>query len=342
MATLARSAHMAHPARAPMDECAEPSAAPIKLIYIAGYGRSGSTLLDIALGTQPGIMGAGEVTTLARHVWPNGEYCACGARVPDCPTWQPIVAGWQDGAVAQFLRDYRRMQERTEGLVGRYRRFGDRSRAEHAERTVRLFHSMAKVTGRSILVDSSKLPGRGFALAGLAGVELFVVHLVRDGRGVAWSLMKRHARQVEQGVQRDLRPKPVLYTAARWAMINLATERLCRRLGPSHAMRVRYEDFVADPGAIIQAIVTRLNAAPGPATAAIPATFAPQHQVAGSRHRMQRSITVREDESWKTEMPRSRQILFTLACAGLLRRYGYPLRVPLVRDGALRPVAERC
>src|SRR3546814_9958562 len=79
---------------------------------VAGYGRSGTTLLDIALGEHPAIMGAGEVTTLARHVWDRGEYCACGARVRDCPQWNAIVTRWTQGEPDGFLARYRRAQER--------------------------------------------------------------------------------------------------------------------------------------------------------------------------------------------------------------------------------------
>ncbi len=299
---------------------------PIKLIYIAGYGRSGTTLLDIALGEQPAIMGAGEVSTLARHVWNEGEYCACGARVRDCTVWRSIVERWREGEPASLMGEYRKAQERTESIIGLGRIFGPvfgrGGRREHARRTMRLLTSMAAISGRPVLLDSSKLPGRAFALASLAEVDLYVVHVVRDGRGVAWSLLKGHRRQADKGVQRDLVPKPLLYTAIRWTIVNLATEWLCRRLGPSHAIRVRYEDFVADPQATIGAITALV----GEVAQATPGdTFAPQHQVAGSRHRMQRSITVRKDETWKTEMPRAKRIVFTLACAPLLRRYGYAL-----------------
>lgn len=304
--------------------CAAGQAA-IKLIYVAGYGRSGTTLLDIALGEHPAIMGAGEVTTLARHVWDKGEYCACGARVRDCPEWKAIVARWAQGEPEGFLTRYRRVQQRTEGLVAPGRLLRLPGWGDHKRRTVKLLRGMAMVSGRPILVDSSKLPGRAFALAAMPGIDLHVVHVVRDGRGVAWSLMKGHRRSVEKGVQRELRPKPLLYTALRWSIVNLAAEWLCRRVGPARSIRVRYEDFVDDPRGTIGQIVGLVGEEPHiPATDLAP--FAPQHQVAGSRHRMEKSLTIRGDDRWKREMPGWKQRLFTFLCAPLLRRYGYPLR----------------
>ena len=41
------------------------------------------------------------------------------------------------------------------------------------------------------------LPGRGFARAAMPGIDLHVVHVVRDARGVAWSLKKGFKRQVD-------------------------------------------------------------------------------------------------------------------------------------------------
>ncbi|APL95872.1 sulfotransferase [Sphingobium indicum] len=305
-----------------------PSAArqgSVRLIYVAGYGRSGTTLLDIALGEHPAIMGAGEVTTLARHVWDRGEYCACGARVRDCPQWNAIVTRWTQGEPDGFLARYRRAQERTEALLAPARLLRLPGWRDHVRRTVKLLRGMALVSGRPILVDSSKLPGRAFALAAMPGVDLHVVHVVRDGRGVAWSLMKGHSRSVEKGVQRELRPKPLLYTALRWAMVNVAAELLCRRVGPGRSIRVRYEDFVDDPRGTIGRIVALVGEAPHLPAADL-APFAPQHQVAGSRHRMQKSLSIRGDDRWKREMPGWKRRLFTLLCAPLLRRYGYALR----------------
>src|SRR3546814_9153714 len=120
---------------------------------VAGYGRSGTTLLDIALGEHPAIMGAGEVTTLARHVWDRGEYCACGARVRDCPQWTAIVTRWTQGEPDGFLARYRRAQARTEALLAPARLLRLPGGREHVRRTVTLLRGMALVSGRTILVD---------------------------------------------------------------------------------------------------------------------------------------------------------------------------------------------
>ena len=306
--------------------------APIKVVYIAGYGRSGTTLLDIALGEHEAIMGGGEIATLARHVWVNNEYCACGAAVQACPMWRPIVDDWLAGETPALIENYRRSQERTETIAGAGRMAERHRLPDHAARTAKLFRSIVARSGRAIVIDSSKLPGRGFALAAMPGIDLHVVHVVRDARGVAWSLKKGFKRQVNQGLQRELSPKPLAYTALRWSIVNLATEALCRRVGHARSLRVRYEDFVADPSATLARILALVGERP--VDKADNAPMIPQHQVAGSRHRMQPAITIARDERWKATMPRRQMNWVTLLTAPLLRRYGYPLRPDRAEDGA--------
>lgn len=325
-----------HPAER-VSPCARPhpierfraTTAPVKVIYIAGYGRSGTTLLDIALGEHPAIMGGGEIATLARHVWANGEYCACGASVRACLLWRGIVEDWQGGEPAVLMDEYRAAQERTETIAGIGRAIERRASSRHEARTVRLFRSIAARSDRPVVVDSSKLPGRGFALAGMAGIDLYVVHVVRDGRGVAWSLKKGYARAVDKGLQRELRPKPLVHSALRWSIVNVAAEMLCRRVGRAKSLRVRYEDFVHDPQATLARIVRLVGKQPATKVAG---ALAPQHQVAGSRHRMQPRIVLSRDEGWKAAMPRLQQWFVTVLTAPLLWRYGYPLRAETGRD----------
>ena len=300
------------------------------MIYIAGYGRSGSTLLDIALAQNNSIFGAGEVTALARHVWDSNEYCACRSTVHDCPLWKPVVGRWRSSGDSKFMARYRAAQERMEGILSWRRLIGatwaETSRANFGEQTVSLFQTLRAVSGRPIIVDSSKLPGRAFALAALPSIDLYVIHLVRDGRGVAWSMMKPFKRQVEQGLQKELRPKPLVYTALRWAIVNVAAQLLCWKLGPRRSMRVRYEDFVEDPSRTLDQVMVMVGEEPSDSVRRSGQTIFPHHQVAGSRHRMQQVLSVERDERWASEMPRSRQYLFSIICAPLMLWYGYFLK----------------
>ena len=301
--------------------------APIKVIYICGYGRSGSTLLDIMLGQQRSMFGAGEIVGLCRHVHANDEYCACGERLSSCAFWAPVMAQWRGHHLADLAQEYGRLQTRFESIVSPARlRRNSREFRDYAHHSLRLMRLLSAASGKPVIVDSSKLPGRGLALAGMEGIDLHVVHLVRDGRGVAWSLAKPYKPDASIGLQREIIPKPLLYSAARWAYVNLASEWLCRRVGRGRYVRIRYEDMVSDPAGTLDRIATLIGIPLDPRDVES-GEFQPAHQVAGNRLRMQKAIRVRHDDSWQVDMPRKKQDFITRMCRFFLTRYGYPMGV---------------
>ena len=97
-------------------------------------------------------------------------------------------------------------------------------------------------------MDSSKLPPYGVLLAGLPGIELRVLHVVRDPRAAAFSWRRRRA--LDTGDDRLMTRHPVWKAALLWSVWNAATIRLW---GRGDYLRVRYEDLVGDPAAVIAA-----------------------------------------------------------------------------------------
>jgi hypothetical protein len=298
---------------------------PLKLIYIAGYGRSGSTLLDIALGAHPNLFGAGEVGEFTRHVWAENEFCACGNRVRSCPLWSNVFDSWVAGD-ENLLEDYLKSQVTSETILSPRRILGQ-SGGRFSSRTKRLFEQISRASDRRVVVDSNKIPGRGFVLAGTPGLDLYVVHLVRDPRAVTFSMMKAIKQKVEAGVQKELRPKPLLHTALRWLIVNLATEVLALKVGRKRSIRVRYEDFVADPTATVERVLRLVGEESRDLPDGISTPLIPRHQVSGSRHRMQKQLLIETDEAWRAAMSPARRFLVALLCAPLLWRYGYRWRI---------------
>jgi hypothetical protein len=60
-----------------------------KLIYVGGFGRSGSTLLEYLLASHPGVLACGEV---GRHPlkWRTRKRCTCGRQALECPVGAPF------------------------------------------------------------------------------------------------------------------------------------------------------------------------------------------------------------------------------------------------------------
>jgi hypothetical protein len=303
---------------------------PVRVVYLMGYGRSGSTVLDTVLGSHGQALGAGEVTNLVVSGWLADLYCACGERGSRCPFWSAVRREWARLAGGEDLPGYLALQRRFEPLarlpatVAAARR-GTPAFREYARRTALLFAAVRLVAGVPVVVDSSKRPARAYALARMPGIRLSLVHLVRDARGVAWSFRQAHERDDRRGVQRRFTPRPAASTALRWLAVNLACGWVRRRLAATPQLVLRYEDLAVGPAAALAAVGQATGLDYGPVVAALERgeALAVGHCIAGNRVRMEGSLRLALDERWRRDLPPGERRLVWALAGGLLRRYGY-------------------
>lgn len=79
-----------------------------RIVYIVGLGHSGSTLLDMLLGSHSQMRGLGEIVPFLKATdWEKElqSTCSCGEKGYDCPFWSEIpsrIAGTSDWQQAYF------------------------------------------------------------------------------------------------------------------------------------------------------------------------------------------------------------------------------------------------
>src|SRR6266536_2074426 len=131
---------------------------PLKVLYIAGAGRSGSTLLDGVLGQLDGFFAAGEL----RYLWERGlqesRLCGCGVAVRDCPTWRAVLAsafgpGVDANAAARLQRKATRVRRAPAMILSG--RLGRRRSERLGTVLGPLYQAIQESTGCRVLVDSS-------------------------------------------------------------------------------------------------------------------------------------------------------------------------------------------
>jgi hypothetical protein len=303
-----------------------------RVISIAGSDRSGSTLLDTILGTVEGFFSTGEL----RYLWQRGvleeRRCGCGRPIPECEVWGAALSALaeQDGAPdpATMVRELDLLRTRYAPLA-----MAPPSRGRYIHRIQpivdvysRLLPIVREITGSRVIVDSSKRPLYTFMLSQVPGVELTVVHIVRDPRAVAHS-RNRYKRQLDTAERRGMTQAPPLRSALSWAMWNIGVRSLAGRL-PRYVV-VRYEDLIADP----EATTRRIVGVAGAADASTPfidgstVTLQPNHTVSGNPSRFRTGdIELRMDAAWERDMRAFDRRLVTAVTLPLLGRYGYPLR----------------
>ncbi|CAA9219261.1 MAG: hypothetical protein AVDCRST_MAG93-377 [uncultured Chloroflexia bacterium] len=305
----------------------------------------------------------GEVNKLVRTGWISREslrgidqkglrrpICTCGKRLdvlyvdtPDeaCPFWSSVRREWIERTNGDGIESYPKLQSDFEPQRRWPRLLYEKGRRSasfqsYAGLTRAFFESVRAVSGKSVIVDCSKISVRAFALSMVPGIDLYVVHLVRDGRGVIASHIRSFREDPRAGVRRDHKDRPMfdvrssrvvhLVSLLRWIVGNLLSEWVCIQLGPERTMRLRYEDFVADPkgaldniGSLIELDLTEVADA---ASSGKPMQAG--HNVGGNKTKKSGVITLRPDaQEWRTVLSPTEQRLSWVLMGWLMRRYGY-------------------
>lgn len=303
---------------------------PIRILYIGGYGRSGSTLVERALGQLDGFCAVGEL----RHVWERGfrdnQLCGCGQPFRACPFWREVVerafGGFDRIDLPRMLR-LAQSADRTRFipcLLWRGSAGFERRVAAYGAALRGLYAAIRDVSGCRVVIDSSKEPSYAYLLRRVAGLDLSLLHLVRDSRAVAFSWVRKRERPEIHWTQAFMDVHAPLKSAALWMLFNA----LCHGLGAlgCPTRRVHYEDFVADPTAVLQAVLADLGAGDAGLDFVRDQrlTLAPNHTVSGNPMRFAvGEVEVVLDHEWRARMAPADRRLMSALTYPLLRAYGY-------------------
>lgn len=305
----------------------------MKVLYVLGRGRSGSTIFGNVLGELDGFFCGGEIRFLWDPVVVRSSACACGSVIFECPVWSSVLAELADVDVAAVARwQHEIVKEHNTVRLLRHR--GGRPWAaleSYAGVMRRLYDALAGVTGARVIVDTSKRPSYAAFLGTLPHFDPYYVHLVREPHASAYSWrIRKYASALSDG---EVRRQSAFDATLRWDLLNLGSEAVLRRAGAEHALRIRYEDFVAAP----RATVDRARALMGEEDGRSPfvddrtVTLGVNHSIAGNPSRFSTGTLVLEDRSeWRGGQSRVERWITTAVAFPFLHRYGYgrPRRRP--------------
>ena len=300
----------------------------MRILYILGRGRGGSTVLANVLGEIDGFFSAGEVRYLWDPVVVRQSPCGCGAPIGDCPVWSKVLAKLDDVDLERVVHWQHEIVR--ESNVLRLLRRGERRRwpalENYASVTARLYRTIKEVTGCEVVVDSSKRPSYAAFIRVLKGCDPYFVHLVRDPRASAYSW---HARRYASAHGDEVTRRNAFDSTLRWDLLNLGSEILRTRATRDRFMRLRYEDFATSPRETVMDICALI----GRADAELPfvdertVVLSPNHTIAGNPARFATGTLVLKDTGeWREKQHAWAQWVATAAALPLLRRYGYGLR----------------
>jgi hypothetical protein len=294
-----------------------------RIIYITGQAYSGSTFLCALLGMHPQAEPVSELSKWTTHYYKFNRYCSCGKKSIECSFWKDVENDWLTKNVS--LKRYIELQNLYEHINNPFL-FGRQihnkvSFLEYQNLTEALFYSLVKVSNKNIIIDSSKRPGRGFALSNMNGLDVSIIHLVRNGYRYLESSLQR-------GRRISIKDPNLLYETFHlglsWSMTNFMAEKITKN-NKYPSLRIKYEDLIDHPIETLDRIGSVLNldisAIQKHINNNLPIEY--KHIATGSGHRRRGDKPISKEFNSLGKINEKLKFAFTLGAFIQLKRYGY-------------------
>ncbi len=286
----------------------------IKVIYIGGYGRSGSTLLDVVLSGHPEVFGGGELNQLF-EVWMSGGFCSCGELISNCVFWRRVLddlfdrlKGMDVSKAAQITRQNENYWRTTQDSLEYTKLWGN------------LFAIIAHRSKCFVIVDSSKTTRLSYHRPGnlmeIYSCRFHMFHLVRDIHSVLQSVASGSNRKLEAGLGQPVLLGGRLRGLIGWLWANHCVEKIEQNgAGCNSVELLRFEDFLSDPASLISRVFHAVDLRPDKVISIIANNqlFDPGHGVAGNRMRRSGAIQFMPKQNLVKSFPLVTKLLGFLA-----------------------------
>ncbi len=182
-----------------------------KLIYITGLGFSGSTILDIVLGNNKGLLSCGELTNVFEDAFVLNQICSCGQRGKDCEYWQTLKKEWEAKStisIDEFINLIKRYEKnrilqwpRFLFNIFIYKTKDFRTYIYHTKLFLDILYRYNKA---DILIDSSKRILRFLILSKVTEYDVLPIYLIRDLKGVlASNIQHLNIQHLKPGIHKQ-------------------------------------------------------------------------------------------------------------------------------------------
>jgi hypothetical protein len=249
-----------------------------KVLLLAGFPNSGTTIASYIIGQHPDVFMGGELASFPSKQLKAGKQCSCGSAAATCCFWRSVAT-----------------------------RVGASTDRPRASRMAAVYRAIASESGAAVIVDVAHDLHSVADAVGAAGVDLRLVHLRRQGLAVLNSRMRRASwpgRELPPG------PGPRLKRAfghvIRWRAYDSSVDHICQGLGEQRAITVSYAALCNQPATGLQAIgrLAGLDFTEiGSRLAAGQPLTLPPHMIRGNPGlKAQRTIRLASDDAFAVEL----------------------------------------
>lgn len=294
------------------------------VVFIISSGHSGSTLLDLILGTLQGVQSTGELIWLPWQVWRDGkictatpkqDICTCLQTFKNCSVWKPVLERLHETTGINlfhspldynitFLRPCRYPDAVSVGKkiakrIMRHAIVHDwdwatkrviKSQKEAIENSLVLYQAIFDTSGNDIIIDSSKDIFRAYSFWKQHPQKVKLLLLHKDARSYAAS--GKHWKKKES-VEIRLQNWYRLHKNKYLPILN--------KMDGCDIMAVKYDHLAKEPDLVRRKLAGFIGASH---TQSEKWSIEPKkmHLVAGNPMRFKEKIKISYDDRWKSEL----------------------------------------
>ena len=303
------------------------------------------------LGSHPEIATVGELRLSTGAMGKISRYrCSCGKLIRECQFWHRVKEGmaargfafevgdagtdcqavesryarWVLGALHRGIL-LESLRDAALGVCPSWRRGLPIVQARNAA----LASTVAEITGAKIIVDSSKTGVRLKYLLRNQELDMKVIRLIRDGRGVALTYMDpaRYAdakdpalRGGGTGENREKKRLSMAQAAYEWRRCNEEAEYVLRCLDKSRWIEVHYEELCKDTESVLGRLFEFLGLDPGKRAQDFRTV---EHHVVGNGMRLDTTSRISPDERWRSVLTEEELRIFDREAGKMNRQFAY-------------------
>lgn len=309
----------------------------INYVYIVSAGHAGSTLLDLLLGSHSDIESLGEIVHFPKNIALNTR-CTCGEQVRDCPEWSKVINIYSKKLGVNLSQNPYNLDLgfiRAKGVVDKsqqtkasvyrmkivqglhygflwlnmrelspFKSYFDRI----IKNKIDFYNVVREQRGVSVVVDSSKSYIQAIELYRANPERVRLILLVRDGRAVFYSNVKRkYPRKASLNSWRHVynRVRPLLN----------------KFVDGGGVIQVKYEDLTVSPGSELEKITTFIGLK---FEQGMLDFSSKEHHITNGNYMMfAKNSEIRFDDSWRQGLGREDCDYFERNAGKLNRAFGY-------------------
>ncbi len=316
----------------------------MKIILIASAGRSGSTLFERIIGEMNDFFPLGEVNHIWKRSFIENQLCSCGKPFKECKFWQEITKKfltdlkYDPNSILKLQRSVGRLRHLPYLLFPKLRPPKYEYLLYNYMKILEKFYRIIdENVNHKILIDSSKIPTHAFILNEI-GINIYLVHLIRDSRAVTYSWQRKKKRPEIYWTNVYMSQYSIIKAIQDWMLKNLLIEYF--KIKVKHHKTISYELFSQFPKTTIIKLIkwlkidfseNKINFFKNEKIVFLKRII---HTVSGNPIRFKKGkIEIKTDTEWMYNMPLLKKYMVSILTYPLLIYYKYRLNFFKSYDG---------